>query len=122
MSGIRTKEGTLLPTQAFVSRQFYSSGKPVGVPNQTDEILEVHQYAVQPANVTVEMGMTINLGDFNSCKIRVALSLPCYSEEKDEAFLHAKEWVEERTLEEAGVAREFAQGRASSEGEDDLPF
>lgn len=108
-------ERTLLPTQAFVSRQFYSSGEPVGAPNQTEVVLEIHSFAVQPATVKVEMGMTINLGNYESAKITVALIQPCYSEEKDAAYEHAKRWVEERTLKEAGEARKFAQGRS-------LPF
>jgi 3-deoxy-D-arabino-heptulosonate 7-phosphate (DAHP) synthase len=106
-------ERTLLPTQAFVTRQFCSSGKPVGKPNQSEEILEVHQFAVEPASVKVEMGMTINLGNYESAKITVALIQPCYSEEKDAAYDYAKRWVEERTLKEAEEARKFAQGRSN---------
>lgn len=74
--------------------------------------MEVHDYAVQPASVKVEMGMTINLGNFESAKITVALIQPCYSEEKDAAYEFVKRWVEERTLKEAGEARRFAQGRS----------
>ncbi len=106
-------ERTLLPTQAFVSRQFSRSGEPVGKPNQQEEILEVHEFAVTPASVKVEMGMTINLGNYESAKITVALIQPCYSEEKDAAYDYAKRWVEERTLKEAEEARKFAQGRSN---------
>ncbi len=122
MSDTRTTARTLLPTQAFVSRQFYSSGKPVGEPNQDDQILEVHNFAVQPASVKVEMGMTINLGDYNSCRISVALVQPCYSEEKDSAWLFAKKWVEERTVEEAEAAKKYAAGLEIGGSNDDQPF
>jgi hypothetical protein len=107
----KTTGAKLLSTQAFVTRQFRVSGKDVGEAEQTDEVLEIHKFATQPANVQVEMGMTINLGNYESAKISVCLSVPCYKEEADAAFEYAKRWVEAKTLEEAAEAKKFATTR-----------
>ncbi len=102
-----------LATQAFVTRQFAKSGKDVGDLRQHDEVLEVHKFVTEPARVFVEMGLTVNLGNYESARITVALSVPCYHEEHNEAFLYARGWVEERAKSEAQEARRFAQSRVT---------
>jgi hypothetical protein len=97
--------------QAFVSKQFLVKGKEVDTPQSDPELLGVHLFQTEPARVAVEMGMTINLGNFESVRISVSLTVPCYSEEKDAAFDYAKKWVEKRTLAEANEARKFAGAR-----------
>ena len=49
-----------------------------------------------PCNVGVSMGFTYNLGDYNSSKMQVSLNVPCAHEEINDAYIFAKEWVEER--------------------------
>ena len=83
-----------------------------------EEDLGIHVFTTTPAEVGVKMGMTINLGDYNSARISVSLSVPCYREEADDAFEWAKRWVNEKTLEEAEEARKFARSRAYAQ--DDL--
>lgn len=103
----------ILPVQAFVSRQFCKSGKDVGLATQVDETIEVRRFVTEPARVSVEMGMTVNLGNYESARVNVMLTVPCYFEEHDQAYEFAKAWVNKRTLEEAQEARTFAQNRAS---------
>jgi hypothetical protein len=112
MADTKTQE-RLLPTQAFVTRQ--RKGEEA---ETVEETLEIHQFATNAANVSVEMGMTINLGNYESAKVSVSLSVPCYQEEVDRTFAWAKKWVEEKTLEEAAEARGFAKARA----DDSDPF
>lgn len=102
----------ILATQAFVTRQFAVSGKDVGDPSSADETLAIQRFVTEPARVSVEMGMTVNLGNYESARITVALSVPCYYEERDQAYEYAKRWVEKRTVEEAKEARRFAQTRS----------
>lgn len=101
----------ILAAQLFVTRQFAVSGKDVGDPSQADETLAVRRFVTEPARVSVEMGMTVNLGNYESARITVALVVPCYYEERDAAYDFAKEWVTKRTVEEAKEARRFAQTR-----------
>lgn len=105
-------ESKILPIQAFTSRQFVRSGKDVGLAKETDETIEVRQFVTEPARVSVEMGMTVNLGNYESARVTVMLTVPCHLEEHEEAYSYAKAWVNKRTLEEAQEARSFAQNRS----------
>ena len=53
-----------------------------------------------PAYVKVGAGMTINLGDFNSLRIDVSVSLPCLPEEIDECQILASDWVADKVADE----------------------
>lgn len=114
------KTETTLPTRALVTRQFRASGKDVGEPDQTEEIIEIHKFATEPAQVNLGLGLTINLGNFEFVRADVSMTVPCYKEEADAAFEYARAWVEERTLAVAGTAEEFARKRKSTEPDD--PF
>lgn len=50
------------------------------------------------ANVGVSMGMTRNLGDYNSLKFSVSLFIPCDVDvdQINETFAQVKQWVDER--------------------------
>ncbi len=43
--------------------------------------LEVRKFEVEPAYVRVSAGMTKNLGNYESLRVDVAISMPCYTEE-----------------------------------------
>jgi hypothetical protein len=49
-----------------------------------------------PAVVTVNMGVTRNLGNYESVKFGVELSLPCDPANIEAAFEEAKGWVDSR--------------------------
>ena len=51
--------------------------------------LSVRKFLVEPAYVRVSVGQTINLGDYESQRIDVAVSIPCYAEEVDVALEQA---------------------------------
>ena len=53
--------------------------------------------------------MTINLGDFESVQIGVSCVVPCYQEEVDDAFLHAKQLVDLKLNKEVSAVREFRE-------------
>lgn len=56
------------------------------------EKIEVEAFEdVALADVSVKKGLTINLGDFNSARIDVMVSLPTYVEEIEEAIERASE-------------------------------
>lgn len=104
---------TLQETQAVVTRQFFANGRPSSSAEQKDENLSVRRFVTEPAKVAVEMSMTVNLGNFESARISVALTVPCYQEEHEEAYEYARKWVEKKTLAEASEARQFANRRSN---------
>lgn len=60
------------------------------------EQIEVSRFVTDPAYVTVAVGVTKNLGNYESLRMEVRVSLPCYIEEVDETYFTAKEWVDTR--------------------------
>lgn len=97
--------------QALVTKQYLKSGVPNGDEDNSEETLEVHSFVTSPANVSVEMGMTLNLGNYESARITVSLSVPCYKEELEEAHEFARKWVEDRVVAESKKIRKFSTER-----------
>lgn len=57
-----------------------------GKDNNRVEKLQVRKFLVEPAYVRVNAGMTKNMGNYESLRIDVSLSIPCYVEEIDKVF------------------------------------
>jgi len=87
-----------LPTQLVISRTFKSQN---GEQNQTDEeVVAVHVFQTASAKVRVSMGLTVNLGNFESARCEVGVEIPCYREEIDDATHFARDYCEARLQQE----------------------
>ncbi len=53
--------------------------------NRTEK-LKVRKFLVEPAYVRVNAGMTKNMGNYESLRVDVSLTVPCYAEEIDKVF------------------------------------
>lgn len=84
---------------------------------QTEEkYLEIRPFVTTPAQVTVAGSRTVNLGNYESAKIHVAVTLPCYKEELKEALDAVTKFVDAeltKRLEEADLLRGRGYGKAS---------
>lgn len=47
------------------------------------KVISTHEFATNPAYVRVSSGITKNMGDYESLRVDVSLSVPCYVEEID---------------------------------------
>tara|TARA_B100000809_G_C15134750_1_gene530082 strand:+ start:3369 stop:4010 length:642 start_codon:yes stop_codon:yes gene_type:complete len=72
-----------------VTKTFSESGKILSEVEGDTEILATPEFIGPTAAVSVDMGATMNLGDFNSAKVGVFVSVPCYTTEIDEAYAFA---------------------------------
>jgi hypothetical protein len=54
--------------------------------DQADEELEIVRFVGPVAHASVNIGVTRNVGNFESVKVGVMVTLPCYAEEIDDAF------------------------------------
>lgn len=58
--------------------------------NTTDEKetieTDVHMFITEPAYVRINAGVTKNMGNFESLRVDVSISTPCYREVIDEVF------------------------------------
>jgi len=76
---------------ATTTKQF-----PDGTMTEEEETLGVVHTAEAPAYVTFSMGLTKNMGDFNSLKFHVGITIPCApnADEIDLTYSEAKGWIE----------------------------
>jgi hypothetical protein len=88
----------------MVRRQFSTKGAE-GPIEESDRTLEVHTFAVEPAKVTFEAGATINMGNYESVRLTVGVSIPCYLEELSDALVHARDFVEKELEKQVKDAR-----------------
>jgi len=80
-------------TKVVVFRQFKRKGGRVEKAKDREKVIAVEKFATAPASVTVHYGMTINLGNHESAKVGVAVTVPCYMEELEEAYQYASDWA-----------------------------
>jgi hypothetical protein len=101
---------TVKSTTATVTKVY---GK-IGVPETKDEEIAVRTFITNPAMVEIGYGLTLNIGNYESARIDVRISLPCYREETDDAFSFAKKWTEDRIQTEVKAIRQIASGTKST--------
>lgn len=79
------------PVKATVTKQH-----PDGSEEQTQETLGEVKTVKHPALVYISMGMTKNLGDYNSMKFQVGITLPCEAtpDEVEATYAAGREWVD----------------------------
>jgi hypothetical protein len=72
------------------------------------EELEVRVFDVEPAHVRINVGFTVNLGNYNSGRVDTAVTLPCYVEEIDEALEEATDIAGKKSAQLVKEVEEFA--------------
>lgn len=93
------------PVNAVVTRQSFEGKDPVTEQETKNETIEIHRFETEPAKVSVDRGLTINLGNYQSARIGVTISVPCYREDIDAAYRFAAQWVEARVSDEVDSIR-----------------
>lgn len=66
----------------------------------TSETLAIRPFETNPATISVKAGATVNLGNYESARVDVMLTMPCYIEEIDDIYPKVKEWVDAKLAEE----------------------
>lgn len=64
--------------------------------DSTESVGTPRTFQDDPCKVLVKVGATLNMGDYNSVRLDVGLSVPCNHAEIDEVFGFAKTWVDDR--------------------------
>lgn len=86
-----------------VVRKQYKSTENEGPIEEQDELIEVQVFVVKPAVVRFGIGATINMGNYESARVDVEVTVPCYKEEVDDAYEFARKWAKTRLEAEAEV-------------------
>ena len=66
----------------------------------SNERIRIRPFISQPASISVKAGLTINLGNYESARVDVMLTMPCYPEEVDSTYEDVKNWVDGRVSHE----------------------
>ncbi len=101
---------TVRSTSAVVSRQYFEGKEPSSEMDTKNEQVKVSVFVTEPAKVSVSQGLTLNLGNYESARIEVSVSVPCYKEEVDDAYKYALNWVESRLSNEVVSVRKNKPG------------
>lgn len=83
----------------------------LGKEESESEVLAIRPFETNPANISVKAGATVNLGNYESARVDVMLSVPCYVEEIDEMFPKVKEWVDKKLADEYQELKAAAKSR-----------
>ena len=98
------------PVTATVTR---TVGK-VGQEEVTNETIEIKRFVTTPAQVDVGYGMTLNIGNYESARIDVRISVPCYREEVEDAYEYARQWAEARVQKQVQDIRSIVSPKKSN--------
>lgn len=80
-----------------VSRTIENSNTKDVVEDVSDSsVIAVHKFVTTPAEVTVDYSLPISLSKYLIARINIAVKVPCYKEEMDDAYEFAAAWVEQR--------------------------
>lgn len=94
------KNGARVDSTITVSRSFKIGDSGWTEPEAADEVIQVHVFQTQPAIVKFGVGLTRNMGNYESARLDVSVSVPCYSEHIEAAYAEARRWAEAKLKEE----------------------
>ena len=83
---VRRRRGDGKPTLLSSEETLVVTSTYGGEERNRTEKLEVRKFLAEPAYVRVNVGMTKNMGNYESLRLDVSLSVPCYTEEIDQVF------------------------------------
>jgi hypothetical protein len=98
---------TITTTRTFVK------GSRVLNEEVKEETLVVRDFHVPPARVGVEVGQTINMGNYESLRVTVSAQVPCYTEEMAEAYDHVVAFVKSRIPTDREEAAAWAKSKSA---------
>lgn len=58
--------------------------------------IRIRPFVSSPSTVSVKAGFTKNLGNYESARVDIMLTMPCYPEEIDGIYEEVKDWVDSR--------------------------
>jgi len=94
------------PTVALVNNRFFNRRtKVVHSESHTEELVAVHLFRGPVALIRRGYGLTLNLGDFESARLDVGITVPCYLADVEAADQWASEWCSVRLTKEVQEIR-----------------
>lgn len=92
------KEKAIQPT-VLVRRSYKVKDNPEDIEEEV-RVLEIHRFLTTPAEVSYSVGLTLNMGNYESARVDVGIKMPCYVEEVDVTYRRIQAWAEKLLSEE----------------------
>jgi hypothetical protein len=89
---------------AFIDNRFVFK-KDVQRESASEEVVAIGEFQGPVARVRRGYGLTLNLSNYESARLDVAVEVPCYVEDVDAADEWARQWVEKRVVQEVENVR-----------------
>lgn len=83
------------PVTGMVSTSKAVSGNPIAESASESKTLHPGVYN-DGMSITIEGGRVINLGNYETARIGVTITVPCSKDTLEEAYTYATEWVSEK--------------------------
>ncbi len=102
---MKKEEGQDHPVIVTVDNRYIRGNGEETVKTNETEVAEVRRFDTTPAIVRRGYGLTINLGSYESARVSVEVSVPCYVQDVVMADEFATEFCEKRIKEEIASIR-----------------
>ena len=66
---------------------------PFADPETQEQVIETHQFQTDPAYIRVGYGRTISTADYETLKVDVSVSVPCYPEQVEDVISDVRSLV-----------------------------
>ncbi len=83
---VSVKRSRTRPAVQTADETVFVHSSIAGEESEERQVIEVHRFATEPAYARVAKGITANMGNYESLRIDVGVTLPCYAEEIEEAL------------------------------------
>ena len=81
------------PVTAMVTSDKVVSGQTVAQSASESQVLHPGMFATNGMSITVEGGRVLNLGNYETARIGVTITVPCSPETLEHAYQFATDWV-----------------------------
>jgi len=102
MAEANVNEIIVVPAKTRVTKTYF------GHEEIKDETLDITVFITPPAIVSIKAGCTVNLGNYESGRVDVLISIPCYKEEVEDIYPRVKQLVDDRMKEEYAELKKAA--------------
>lgn len=93
------------PVTGMVSTSKAVSGKEIASSASETQTLNPGVFT-NGMSITVEGGRVMNLGNYETARVGVTITVPCNKETLDDAYAYATDWVSEKINEAVKMAKE----------------
>lgn len=91
----RARRRRARPEVTTADEKIRVSATTFGDEEESRETIETRRFATDPAYLRVNAGVTKNMGNYESLRLDVSISVPCYKEEVDDVYERVSDKVSE---------------------------